>query len=926
MSLYKRYVPPKPDTGSIVSATPSTPQAVVTHTPTQSESEKKRKRERTQEEIAERKAKKLKKKGIDPESVQLNEPVPDASVQSFQQPVHDSAVSTRAKSEFAHITNGTKRRKAEKDARAARKAAQKESKLVERGGTEDHNGDTLSTSQPREEKENLRAPEPIYEEPERDNGRPSDVCHNETKERRAVQPLPQPDTKATSNQPKKRRHKLEAVLADGKADDSIPDDEHLRKHTSVLGKYQKSAQRPSTQPEQVESDKSAIQQPVVKDLSIPEPNIDDALEPAEDSALPAWLANPTVISSDSKATFDDLGLESHTVARLTKLSFRDALPVQQVLAPLLLPPGLAGSKYLPGTEEALPDIAVSAPTGSGKTISYLLPIVEALRQTRERGRLSALIVVPTRELVVQVAAVAEALSKGGGIKVGMSTGNGKFTDEQARLIKRGQRYDPGEYERLMAQARLRVFPPDEGSEDFDDWLHSAAADDAKTEKRIEDTVLGLVDHVPTYESAVEILVATPGRLLEHLNHTIGFNLVYLKWLIIDEADKLLDNQYEGFLDTLNAELDRPRTAEEQTPRERLLRSRKLWEERRERRVRKVILSATMTRDISKLTNLALKRPMLVVVRGDQDAQDSVAGANHDTEQLIGSVRQSADVFELPRSLAEYCVPVGDGSEKPLIAVELLRSRLLGSEATTITAKPDTEHESNADSDSDSDSGSDSDDSSSVSSESSDSSTSSSSASDSSAEEAEEVEAMDMDVVTPRTTLPQSSATPPVPTVLVFTSSNESATRLSHLIHHIKPEWSSWTTTLVKSGKARIRSQPTEPAIVISTDRAARGLDSINHRPITHVLQYDVPRSLTSYIHRVGRTARAGNKGDAWTLYTNAEARWFVNTVTKAGNVRRVGEVERVKVFSEDRGLRNLYLDTLKEMREEVLGAGPAGGK
>lgn len=56
-------------------------------------------------------------------------------------------------------------------------------------------------------------------------------------------------------------------------------------------------------------------------------------------------------------------------------------------------------------------------------------------------------------------------------------------------------------------------------------------------------------------------------------------------------------------------------------------------------------------------------------------------------------------------------------------------------------------------------------------------------------------------------------------------------------------------------------------ILVATDVAARGLDVNN---ITHVINYNLPDELESYIHRSGRTARAGKKGESIALVTNRE--------------------------------------------------------
>jgi ATP-dependent RNA helicase DeaD len=56
-------------------------------------------------------------------------------------------------------------------------------------------------------------------------------------------------------------------------------------------------------------------------------------------------------------------------------------------------------------------------------------------------------------------------------------------------------------------------------------------------------------------------------------------------------------------------------------------------------------------------------------------------------------------------------------------------------------------------------------------------------------------------------------------------------------------------------------------VLVATDVAARGLDIKN---VTHVYHYDVPKTSIDYIHRIGRTARAGEKGKAITLLTRPD--------------------------------------------------------
>jgi superfamily II DNA/RNA helicase len=107
--------------------------------------------------------------------------------------------------------------------------------------------------------------------------------------------------------------------------------------------------------------------------------------------------------------------------------------------------------------------------------------------------------------------------------------------------------------------------------------------------------------------------------------------------------------------------------------------------------------------------------------------------------------------------------------------------------------------------------------------------------------------------------------------LVFVSRNEMADKLVDKLahHHVA------VAELNAGGDKRDRKQAMDDfrsgrvRVLVASDVAARGLDIAG---ITHILNFDVPTRGQAYLHRVGRTARAGAKGMAVTLMTADEVR------------------------------------------------------
>lgn len=82
-----------------------------------------------------------------------------------------------------------------------------------------------------------------------------------------------------------------------------------------------------------------------------------------------------------------------------------------------------------------------------------------------------------------------------------------------------------------------------------------------------------------------IIIGTPGRVLHHLENTKGFKMDHLKFLVLDEADKLLDMNFEEALDSIFEQINKDRTT--------------------------LLFSATMTNKVSKLQRASLNDPVKI---------------------------------------------------------------------------------------------------------------------------------------------------------------------------------------------------------------------------------------------------------------------------------------------------------------------------
>lgn len=129
-----------------------------------------------------------------------------------------------------------------------------------------------------------------------------------------------------------------------------------------------------------------------------------------------------------------------------------------------------------------------------------------------------------------------------------------------------------------------------------------------------------------------------------------------------------------------------------------------------------------------------------------------------------------------------------------------------------------------------------------------------------------------------------------PPVMLFLQSKERAQALyEELLHenvHVDVLHAGRSKTLRESAVSNFRSGKTW--MLICTDVIARGMD---FKAVNTVINYDLPTNAVTYVHRNGRTGRAGRKGEAITLFTEAD---FGVNLRSIANVAKLSGCEDVK--------------------------------
>src|SRR5690554_1145205 len=306
-------------------------------------------------------------------------------------------------------------------------------------------------------------------------------------------------------------------------------------------------------------------------------------KPAKPVAAPWDISMFDVPPEEGKTRFHDFDLEPELMHGIADLGFEYCSPIQAQS----LPHALSGK-----------DIVGKAQTGTGKTAAFLTVIIDDLlknpiSEKRYAGEARALIIAPTRELVIQIAEDAKALCK--------------YTDLKIHTLVGGMDY-------------------------------------AKQQRHL-------------HEDLVDILVATPGRLLDFCGNKDVY-LDQLEALVIDEADRMLDM---GFIPQV-------RQIVRQTPK------------REDRQT--LFFSATFTDEVQRLVEQWTHEPTTVEIEPESVATDSVTQhvylvSTEEKYTLLYNLIQQDDVDSLIvfANRRDQCRDLQDKLERHQIKAGLLSGEI-----------------------------------------------------------------------------------------------------------------------------------------------------------------------------------------------------------------------------------------------------------
>lgn len=130
--------------------------------------------------------------------------------------------------------------------------------------------------------------------------------------------------------------------------------------------------------------------------------------------------------------------------------------------------------------------------------------------------------------------------------------------------------------------------------------------------------------------------------------------------------------------------------------------------------------------------------------------------------------------------------------------------------------------------------------------------------------------------------------------IIFCNTNKTASYLHHLLRLLNHKVTALQSHLPQktrtSNLAKFRAGVVR--ILIATDVASRGLDIPE---VAQIINFDVPRDADDYVHRVGRTARAGRKGDATTFIGQRDVQLLLGIEKRVGREMEKWEEEGVNL-------------------------------
>ncbi|KAK2719685.1 ATP-dependent RNA helicase DDX51-like [Artemia franciscana] len=464
--------------------------------------------------------------------------------------------------------------------------------------------------------------------------------------------------------------------------------------------------------------------------------------------LPYWLTRPSVISSN--LLNKDLPVES--IPGLNKIIVsnlkKNGINYFFPVQQHVIPRLLDyDSPFIPN------DLCVSAPTGSGKTLAFVLPMVQNLSHFNVK-RVRALVILPVHDLAVQVYKVFSHYVDGSNVKVALISGYTSFMAERESLVR----------ENKLGQ---------------------------------------------TY-SLVDVVVATPGRLVDHIEKTVGFDLTDLRYLIIDEADRILEETHSDWLTHIESAVYKKGRTKIQALTIKAMQC-------INPPLQKLLFSATLTSNPEKLKALKLFQPELYT------SVTTTQVDNEPDDKFIGR-------YTTPEELTEYYC-VSDSTLKPLVVQHLVLTNGWKS-------------------------------------------------------------------------------------VLCFHSSRVSTHRLSVLLNSLgRLKAGELSADLSKQDRVKMIEEfkSGKIQILVSTDAMARGMDL----GVEAVISYDPPLFPKNYIHRVGRTARAGKPGTAVTILLENQLSSFetLMAAVKNTNVLQV-HIEQNELFPYEEEFKTALEEVRNQLTEE----------